>query len=313
MTDVLTEPFGDGEESVAARECFRDMTSNRISLGPVFAYEWITSSRRWQSYAVRSGFVAALLLALSSPQDRRTSRRHRCGLAQMAEMFFVAVSGTQLAIVLLVRRRRPRVRSAWTGTRNAFAHAHDRSFGRRDCAGQAGGATGSGAGPTGCLLPVMELLTLLGGVDPGALLGGFVVSVGVAVLGCTLAMFFSLWVGKTHEALHGYVCGLGPVALGRADHRSGRDQAGLGHGPSTVRLADPFFLALAPYWWPNSVAVSDYFWFLVTARAFGHAGRCCGLAGAHGLPAREGAEAGARRPVERVGNIWRPIRGQFPG
>ena len=40
------------------------MTRSRIGLGPVFVYEWITSSRRWQIYAQRSLFVSALLLAL---------------------------------------------------------------------------------------------------------------------------------------------------------------------------------------------------------------------------------------------------------
>ena len=31
--------------------------------GPVFVYEWITSTRRWQGYALRSLFVLGLLAA----------------------------------------------------------------------------------------------------------------------------------------------------------------------------------------------------------------------------------------------------------
>src|SRR3954454_12991080 len=34
-------------------------------LGPVFAYEWLTASRRWQGYALRSLLVLLLLLGLS--------------------------------------------------------------------------------------------------------------------------------------------------------------------------------------------------------------------------------------------------------
>src|ERR687893_1802733 len=34
-------------------------------LGPVFAYEWRTASRRWQGYALRSLLVLLLLLGLS--------------------------------------------------------------------------------------------------------------------------------------------------------------------------------------------------------------------------------------------------------
>ena len=30
---------------------------------PVFVYEWITSTRRWQAYALRSLFVLGLLVA----------------------------------------------------------------------------------------------------------------------------------------------------------------------------------------------------------------------------------------------------------
>src|SRR5437588_9446034 len=37
----------------------------RWGLGPVFYYERVTASRRWQMYAVRSLFVAVLLAALT--------------------------------------------------------------------------------------------------------------------------------------------------------------------------------------------------------------------------------------------------------
>jgi hypothetical protein len=35
-------------------------------LGPVFAYEWLTASRRWQVYALRSLLVLFLVLGLSA-------------------------------------------------------------------------------------------------------------------------------------------------------------------------------------------------------------------------------------------------------
>ena len=52
-----------------------------------------------------------------------------------------------------------------------------------------------------CSLPVVALGTLLGGIDPVALTGSFVVLVGVAMLGCTLALTLSVWGRKTHEVL----------------------------------------------------------------------------------------------------------------
>ena len=89
------------------------------------------------------------------------------------------------------------------GPGHAHPYAHDRSFRRRDRARQTGCAGWFRCCAfLACTLPMMELLTLVGGVDPAVALEWFSSSrVGVAVLGCSLAMLFSLWVGKTHEAL----------------------------------------------------------------------------------------------------------------
>ena len=117
-----------------------------------------------------------------------------------------------------------------------------------------------------CTLPLLEILALVGGLDPNALLGAFVVAVGIAVLGSSLALFFSLWVGKTHEAI------LGTYAVW---------SVWLLWAPisSIVRLlfpkamflppplsADPFWLAFAPYR-AQLVAWQDYVLFLEVALA----------------------------------------------
>ncbi len=52
-----------------------------------------------------------------------------------------------------------------------------------------------------CTFPIVELLTLLGGVEPVAFLSSFIVAMSVAVLGCAVATFFSLWLRKTFDAL----------------------------------------------------------------------------------------------------------------
>ena len=52
-----------------------------------------------------------------------------------------------------------------------------------------------------CGVPVTALAVLLGGIDPGALLGALLVTVALAVLGCSLALTFSIWAGKAHEVL----------------------------------------------------------------------------------------------------------------
>ena len=163
-----------------------------------------------------------------------------------------------------------------------------------------------------CLLPVMELLALLGGVDPAALLGGFAVSLGVAVLGCSLAMFFSLWVGKTHEAL------MGTYAVWSLWLLAGPmfDLVARTIGPiwgKPPRTADPFFLALAPYWWPSSVTGSDYVWFLGVTMSLSVI-----LAGISVLRLRPVClrEKVAKRPrpgaLSAVGGFWRLLARKAP-
>ena len=73
-------------------------------LGPVFAYEWLTRSRRWQGFAIRALFVLALLigLALSWQSSMRNSTlTSRQQLVQAGESFFYTLTIVQVALVLL--------------------------------------------------------------------------------------------------------------------------------------------------------------------------------------------------------------------
>ena len=56
-------------------------------------------------------------------------------------------------------------------------------------------------GVVACGLPVLAIMTSLGGVDPIAIVAGSMVIVGVAVLGVSLSLTFSVWATKPHEAL----------------------------------------------------------------------------------------------------------------
>ena len=111
-----------------------------------------------------------------------------------------------------------------------------------------------------CTLPVLEILTLLGGIDPNALLGGFVVTLGSPCCRCSLAMALSLWVGKTHRSASLHLFDLVHLAAGRADGW---------HAWTDDRLAWPAFRGVravlscaAPYWWPGRVGWGDYVLFL---------------------------------------------------
>ena len=52
-------------------------TTWRIGLGPVFAYERIAASRRWQGYALRSLFASALLVGASLRVEQHSAGNDR--------------------------------------------------------------------------------------------------------------------------------------------------------------------------------------------------------------------------------------------
>src|SRR5262249_25549972 len=76
----------------------------RWGLGPAFYYEWLLTSRRWQTYAGRCLFVGILLTGLTLVWiskvhgEEITDMR---GLANVGEAFFYAIAGIQLSLVLL--------------------------------------------------------------------------------------------------------------------------------------------------------------------------------------------------------------------
>src|SRR5438477_9994771 len=76
----------------------------RWGLGPVFLYECLANSRRWQTYAIRSFGVAALLVAMatiaSSPREVFVGPSWR-EYALLGESYFYAMIGVELALVML--------------------------------------------------------------------------------------------------------------------------------------------------------------------------------------------------------------------
>jgi hypothetical protein len=124
-------------------------------------------------------------------------------------------------------------------------------------------------GLVGCVLPIMALAGLLGGVDPLALGGSFLVTTGCAVLGCSLAMTLSVWGRKTHEVLMlTYLILLlwllFPVLVllvvsSLQFIRPWSNPSLLWGG---IRYANPFELILAPYSSPGQVDLLTYLGFL---------------------------------------------------
>jgi ABC-type transport system involved in multi-copper enzyme maturation permease subunit len=237
----------------------------RLGLGPVFAYEWITASRRWQGYALRSLVILLLLVAVlvvwytTSPRGGENQVRF---MARLGQWLFLGVTGTQLTLVLLAAPAATAGAICVDRARGTMTHILATDLSNVEVVlGKLAARLVPVLGLVVFTLPMMELLTLLGGVDPGALLRDFVVTLGVAVLGCSLAMVLSLWLGKTHEALlvtyavwclwllaRPIIALLGSIIGWR--------------WAAFPASADPFYLLLDPYWWASRTGWSDYLWFL---------------------------------------------------
>ena len=251
----------------------------RLGPGPVFVYEWLTTSRRWQPYALRALFVGLILIGMMIVQsDRPAACPRPAGLAPRP-------GRDRRADVPDVRGDRAdagpaggaggdgRCRLPRQGAGHARPHARHRPLERRDRPGQAGGAADPGAGPDRLRgAGHWRLAGLLGGIDPMALVGSFLVAIGCALLGCSLAMALSVYGRKTHEVLMMtymilIVWVMAPVLAG-SGHRAVRTTSPSAGGEPLVlyvviEWSHPYVLAIAPVLSdPGQVGVETYLGFL---------------------------------------------------
>ena len=217
----------------------------RWGLGPVFAQEWLAGSRSPRAYATRAGFVLALLAVLvavwwSERDDLRFATIR--SFADAGASFYLGLVGTQLTLVLLAAPAATAGAICLDKSRGTLTHLLVTDLSDPEIVL---GKLAARLVPTLtlvlCALPVQFLASLLGGIDPSALLGSTLVTLGVAVFACSLALTFSVWGKKTQDVLIAtYVVLLAwllayPTALA------------FGLGKSWPWKLDPFQLAFAPY------------------------------------------------------------------
>lgn len=238
----------------------------RWGLGPVFALEWLTGSRRWQVYAGRSLYAAVLLAALASVWGAQVYGQTFLTVRSMAEIgwgFYRAIVFAQLTLTLIA-----------APAATAGALCQDRARGNLALVLATGlsdfeivlGKLGARLAPVlsmaCCTLPVLALGSLLGGIDPLALAGSFAVTVGVAVLACAIALAFSLWGTRPHEVLLATFAVLALWLLGLPVYDFFVFYRGLPGVPRWVDSTHPYYLALAPNQFPGKVRGWDFLGFL---------------------------------------------------
>ncbi len=249
----------------------------RLGPGPVFAYEWLTTTRRWQLYALRAIFVGVMLAGMILVWQN-VRRNHNPGkpvsiqtLARYGESFYETVVSIELTLVLLAAPAATAGAVCLDKARGTLEHVLVTDLSNAEIVlGKLSVRLVPVLGLIACSLPVAALGGLLGGVDPTALLGSFLTAVGCAFLGCSLALTLSVWGRKTHEVLMVtysililWIASPLLVILTLVSLRSG--------GPPAQPLLDalgltnPYYLAFAPYTDPGKVGFTTYLGFLAVS------------------------------------------------
>jgi ABC-type transport system involved in multi-copper enzyme maturation permease subunit len=243
-------------------------------LGPVFFFECVTAARRWQTYAGRAAFLSILLVSLivvwlakvaPTPGPVTLSM-----LADVGESFFYALVGTQLGLVLLAAPAYTAGAVCLDKARGTLAHILVTDLSAREIIlGKLCSRLMPILGLVVVVLPLLALAALLGGIDPGALFGGFLVTLGVAGAGCSLALALSVWGNRPYEVLLiTYLVWAVWLLAWPAWHLLPGGW-GLGAAPAWLEKSNPFGLAFAPYLHAGVTGAEDYFIFLCA---------CAGLA-----------------------------------
>ena len=189
--------------------------ARRVGLGPVFAFEWLMTARRWQTYAMRSLTVLPLLGAMWIVWQEQVGRT-ATGKMSIVQQVNVSkeFSGTTAMILLgLVGLAAPAAAAGSICLDKARGNltllfATDLSD-AEIVLGKLAARLVPVLGLILCATPVLLIATLFGGIDPVGVVGTLLVVLGCAVFGCTLALTLSVWGRKTHEVLMAtYVFGI---------------------------------------------------------------------------------------------------------
>jgi ABC-type transport system involved in multi-copper enzyme maturation permease subunit len=123
-------------------------------------------------------------------------------LAELGSAFYAAIVGTQLALVLLAAPAATAGTICLDKARGTLAHLLITDLSDTEIVlGKLAARLVPVVAFVCCVLPVMAFATLLGGIDPWALTGAFLITLAVGIFGCALALLLSVWGSKTHEVL----------------------------------------------------------------------------------------------------------------
>jgi ABC-type transport system involved in multi-copper enzyme maturation permease subunit len=227
--------------------------------GPVFVHESIAATRRWQLYALRSLFVLGLLAALGMgwllmimEEGQFANSVRLKDLAQLGEYFYYAIATVQLLLVLIVAPAATAGAICLDRARGSLVHMLVTDLGDAEIVlGKLAARLVPVMALVTATVPVLALAGLLGGIIIDAILALTLITLVVAVLGCTLALAFSVRATKTHEVLMAVYGIEAAWVLGPVVWELLASSRVLPRAPSWSSGINPFVLAWAPYAWPK--------------------------------------------------------------
>ncbi|CAN5556876.1 hypothetical protein BH10PLA2_BH10PLA2_11860 [soil metagenome] len=167
-----------------------------LNFGPVFGFELLARSRHWQTYAVRSLLAAGQLAGLAlvwTAVAGRDSLSVR-GQAEVGLHFYHVLAAIQLALGLLAAPAATAGTFYFDRARGTLATLLTTDLSAIEIVlGKLAARLVPLVGMIFCGLPFLTLAAVLGGVEPASVIGLLLVTVGAAVLGCTLALTLSVW------------------------------------------------------------------------------------------------------------------------
>ncbi len=238
----------------------------RFGPGPVFIHESIAACRRWQLYALRSLFVLGLLLALSLVLYESMAALGSGGeihsirvLARLGQSFYYAIASVQLLLVLLVAPAATAGAICVDRSRGTLTHMLVTDLSDSEIVlGKLAARLLPVFALVGATVPVLALAGLLGGIIIEAIVTLTAVTFAIAILGCALALAFSVRSSKVHEVLMA-VYGIEAFWVVAPLLWSILEDLGVPSGPPEWFVnINPFILVWAPYDARNGVGVEFY-------------------------------------------------------
>jgi hypothetical protein len=171
-------------------------------------YEAVTASRRWQGHALRAFMILEMLVALwvvwFTLQQRvptNVGALHRY-MAELGEQAYYGLAGVELTLVLLAAPAATAGAVCLDRERGWLAHMFVTQLSDAEIVlGKLAARFASVLSLVLAAVPVLAIATLLGGIIPEVLAALTVTTLVVALLGCSLALAFSVRAVRTHEVL----------------------------------------------------------------------------------------------------------------